>query len=443
MYSSPTYEHLVDKLNTKYMDSLLSRNPGLLETAFRLHQSGEIPPNTYLLDLDAHRKNARLMVDAAAKHDVTLYFMSKQVNRNPLICKAVLAEGFTGMVAVEMQCVRSLHRYGIKISHVGHLVQIPVNDIDYVLSAEPDVWTVYSFENARAISDKIRKTGRTQDLLVQPIGKGDLFFDSMSGGIPESEIVQTVKKINSLPGVRVVGTTSFPCMLYDIAAHEVRPIPNFMTAVRTAEQLEKELGIEITQINTPGNNHTTTMKTVAENGGTHAEPGSGMLGGNTAHTFHEEPELPAFVYVTEVSHLLGDKVYAHGGGMAFPGGGWGLLPDGTLWEGGNNIGMDALVGRDLASGRSTRLRSVLSSADPFNYNLPLALAGKTAQVGDTVAYGFITPQVFVSRGWNAVVEGISENNPRLLGVYDQGGHLVDSKGRPLGEKAAEEILEKV
>jgi hypothetical protein len=147
--------------------------------------------------------------------------------------------------------------------------------------------------------------------------------------------------------------------------------------------------------------------------------------------------------VTEVSHLLGDKVYAHGGGMAFPGGGWGLLPDGTLWEGGNSIAMDALVGRDLASGRSTRLRSVLSSADPFNYNLPLELGGKTAAVGDTVAYGFITPQVFVSRGWNAVVEGISDNNPRLLGVFDQGGHLVDSKGRPLGEKAVEDILQKV
>ncbi|MDA4137146.1 MAG: alanine racemase [Thaumarchaeota archaeon] len=443
MYSSPKYEHLVDEINTKYMDSLVSRNPTLLEAAFMFHQSGRIPPNTYLLDLDAHRKNARMMVDEAAKHDVSLYFMSKQVNRNPLICKAVLAEGFSGMVAVEMQCARSLHRYGIKVSHVGHLVQVPVNDIDYVLSMEPEVWTVYSFENARAISERAQKTGRSQDLLVQPIGPDDLFFDSMSGGIPEGEIVQTVQKINSLPGVRVVGTTSFPCMLYNIAAHEVRPISNFMTAVRAARTLEEELGIEITQVNAPGNNHTTTMKTVAENGGTHAEPGSGMLGGNTAHTFHDEPELPAFVYVTEVSHLLGDKAYAHGGGMAFPGGGWGLLPDGTLWEGGNRIAMDALVGRDLASGRSNRLRSVLSSADPFNYNLPLQLNGKKAAVGDTVAYGFITPQVFVSRSWNAVVEGISENDPRLLGVFDQGGHLVDSKGRPLGERAAIEILEKV
>jgi predicted amino acid racemase len=444
MYSSPAYEHLVDELNTKYMDSMVDRNPGLLDAAFQLHQSGQIPPNTYLLDLDAHRKNARMMVDEAGKHGVSLYFMSKQINRNPVVCKAVLAEGFRGVVAVEMQCARVLHRYGIRIAHVGHLVQVPVNDIDYVLSMEPEVWTVYSVENARAVSERAQKTGRTQDLLVQPIGRDDLFFDSMSGGIPEDEIVQAVEKINTFPGVRVVGTTSFPCMLYNIAAHEVRPIPNFTTVVQAAKRLERELGIEITQINTPGNNHTTTMKTVAENGGTHAEPGSGMLGGNTSHTFHTEPELPAFVYVSEVSHILGDKVYAHGGGMAFPGGGWGLLPDGTLWEGGNTIAMDALVGHDLASGKSNRLRSVLSSADPFNYNLPLRLGEKkSAAVGETVAYGFITPQVFISRSWNAVVEGISEGRPRLLGVFDQGGNLVDSKGRPLGERAVEDILEKV
>jgi hypothetical protein len=168
-----------------------------------------------------------------------------------------------------------------------------------------------------------------------------------------------------------------------------------------------------------------------------------MLGGNTAHAFHAEPELPAFVYVTEVSHVLGDKAYAHGGGMAFPGGGWGLLPDGTLWEGGSRIAMDALVGRDLGSGSANRMRSVLSSANPFNYNLPLQMNGKRAGVGDTVAYGFITPQVFISRSWNAVVEGISENDPRLLGVFDQGGSLVDSKGRPLGESAVQEILKKV
>src|SRR4029077_7380160 len=126
--------------------------------------------------LDAHRKNAKLMVKAADKVKVSLYFMSKQINRNPLICKAVLAEGFDGIVAVEAQCARALHRYGIRIAHVGHLVQVPVHEIDYFLSMNPEVWTVYSIENAKVISDAAQKAGKVQDLLVQPMAKGDLFF---------------------------------------------------------------------------------------------------------------------------------------------------------------------------------------------------------------------------------------------------------------------------
>jgi predicted amino acid racemase len=442
MYSSGAYGSLVDEINTKYMDSTMARNPGMIEAAMELHRSGAIPPNTYLLDLDAHRTNAKMMVREASKYNLALYFMSKQINRNPLICKAVLDEGFSGIVAVEVQCARSLHRFGIKIGHVGHLVQIPVHEIDYVLSMNPEVWTAYSVENAKAISDRAAKAGRIQDILVKPIGKGDLAFESMTGGIPEEGIVDAVKRINGFPGVRVVGTTNFPCSLFDLGVRKVRPMPNFHTAVRAAKLLQQELGTEIKQINVPGNNHTTTMKMSAENGGTHVEPGSGMLAANTAHTFNEEPEIPAFVYVTEVSHWLGDKVYAFGGGMAFPGGGWGLLPDGTLWEGGNKIAMDALVGAG-PGGPTDRLRSVLSSADPFNYNLPLIGAKRRFSVGDTVVYGFITPQVFVTRGWTAVVEGISENKPRLLGLFDQGGQMVDRHGSPLGDSAVMEILRKI
>jgi hypothetical protein len=311
------------------------------------------------------------------------------------------------------------------------------------LGMNPEVWTVYSVENAKVISDRAQKIGRVQDLLVQPVGKDDLLFESMTGGFPEEKIVQAVARINSFPGVRVVGTTSFPCMLYDLALNKVRPIANFHTAVRAAERLREELGLEISQINTPGNNHTSTMRIVAENGGTHAEPGSGTIGGNTSHTFGQEPELPAFVYVTEVSHWLGEKIYAYGGGMAFPGGGWGLFPDGTLWEGGNRIAMDALVGTNLRDALSHRLQSVLSSADPFNYNLPLSRGVTESSVGETVVYGFITPQVFTSRSWNAVVEGTSENKPRLLGLFDQGGNLVDSKGRLQGEQSIIELLKKI
>ena len=59
------------------------------------------------------------------------------------------------------------------------------------------------------------------------------------------------------------------------------------------------------------------------------------------HTLNQEPgsraqtagrysksreEVPAYLYLTEVSHSYGDKMYAYGGGTAFPGGGYGIFP---------------------------------------------------------------------------------------------------------------------
>ena len=434
---------LAKEVNIKYTDMLIKRNPNLIDAAIKLHQSGQIPPNTFVLDLDAHRRNADAIVKEARKHNVSLYYMSKQVGRNPLICKAVLDAGFRGIVAVEMQCARTLHRYGIRIAHVGHLVQPPVNEIDYVLSMNPEVWTVYSVENAKVLSQRAQKAGRVQDILIQPVGKGDIFFDTMSGGILEEKIIESVKEIMKLPGVRIVGTTSFPCLLYDLGTKQVRPISNFHTVIRIAKRLKQELGLNITQTNVPGNDHASTMKIIAENGGTHAEPGNGVSGTNTWQVYEEQPEVPAFTYVSEVSHWLGDKLYTHGGGTAFSGGGWGIYPDGSLWVGGTDIAMDALVGSSLQQALSNRVKAKFPGTDPFNYNLTLYPEGRKFSVGDTALYGYCVLQIFVTRGWHAVVEGIEDNDPRLVGLFDQGNNLVDKHGHLQGEKATLDMIEKV
>ncbi len=380
----------------------------------------------------------------ARKNDLSLYYMSKQVGRNPIICNGVLQEGFRGVVAVEVACAKSLNRYGVKIGHVGHLVQPPVDDIDYVLSMKPEVWTVYSLDNARAVSKRAEKLGRKQDVLVQPVGKKDLFFDTMSGGIPEEDIVSEVKKISELPGLKVIGTTSFPCLLYNLATSRVEPISNFHTAVRAARRLERELGLEISQVNVPGTNHASNMKVIAENGGTHAEPGNGVSGTNTEHGFDQKaPEVPAFVYVTEVSHRLRERTFTQGGGMSYSGGGWGLFPDGKLWVAGNDVAMDAMVGRSAKQAMTSRVKAKYPGMDPFNYNLTLYPGEKRFSTGDTVVFGFCTLQIFVTRGWHAVVEGVEDNNPRLLGLFDQGNNLVDRRGHLLGEKAVRDILKKM
>jgi predicted amino acid racemase len=106
-------EYEASDQSIRYLENLRQRNPALIEFAAELHQKNLIPVSTYLLDLDAHITNAKLMMEEARKHGVSLYYMSKQIARNPIVVGAVLNTGFSGIVAVEPQELRSLVRYGV------------------------------------------------------------------------------------------------------------------------------------------------------------------------------------------------------------------------------------------------------------------------------------------------------------------------------------------
>ena len=62
-----------------FLDVTRRRNPKLIQSGVTLHQSGLIPPNTYVIDLDILGENAAALADTAKNHDFTLYFMSKQL----------------------------------------------------------------------------------------------------------------------------------------------------------------------------------------------------------------------------------------------------------------------------------------------------------------------------------------------------------------------------
>ena len=54
---------------------------------------------------------------------------------------------------------------------------------------------------------------------------------------------------------------------------------------------------------------------IAAAGGTHGEPGHGLTGTTPYHAGHPDAEeRPGYLYVSEVSHNLGDKAYCYGGG---------------------------------------------------------------------------------------------------------------------------------
>ena len=72
-----------------FLDLVNRRNRSLVDFAVKLHQDGEILPDTYVVDLDAVIQNAKYMSEIANKENVELYYMLKQIGRNPFIARAL------------------------------------------------------------------------------------------------------------------------------------------------------------------------------------------------------------------------------------------------------------------------------------------------------------------------------------------------------------------
>lgn len=402
-----------------FIEVTAHRNPTLIKVATELHQSGSIPANTFVIDLDAVKRNAEIIKKEADKVGISNYFMTKQFGRNPLVCNAIRDSGIEKAVAVDIEDVECLHRHKIPIGHVGHVVQIPRHEVEYVLrDVNPDVITVYSLEKAKEISKASERLGKTQKLLVRVVGKDDFFYQNQEGGFPEENVVSAVRIINNLRGVKVVGVTSFPCLRFNLRSKKVEPLPNLHTIVRAASRLKKELRMEIEQINAPADTSAMTMKLLAESGATHGEPGHGFTGTTPWHAFEDLPELPAWVYVTEVSHFFGNKALAFGGGLMSadaPLGFWTCLYQ--------HYRLHALVGNDPET--IVKKRILAAPAGYIDYYGSLyPCPGDKIKVGDTVIYG-IRNQIFVSRAKAAVVGGIQRKKPELLGIFDRMGNSVD------------------
>lgn len=126
-----------------FLKPLMRRNRPFIETAINLHQAGEIPANSYVLDLDMMQANARIMADEAERLDLKVYAMSKQIGRNPPAFRALAAGGIDSYVAVDLAGARVVHAAGYRVGHIGHLVQIPRAEALTAAKMKPDYWTVF------------------------------------------------------------------------------------------------------------------------------------------------------------------------------------------------------------------------------------------------------------------------------------------------------------
>ncbi|PZO81246.1 MAG: amino-acid racemase [Mesorhizobium amorphae] len=383
-----------------FLDTLRRRNPRFVEAAIALHQAGRIPANAYVLDLDATEANARILADEAKRLGLEIFAMTKQVGRNSGFCRAAKRGGIDRAVAVDLACGVACDRAGLPVGHLGHLVQIPRFEADFAAARlKPDYWTVFSDEKAAEAAAASRAAGRTQGLLARIQTQGDIFYRGHEGGFRAEDVLAVADRLDALEGGRFAGITSFPALLFDRETRSVKPTPNLATLNRAAEALAAA-GRKGIAVNAPGTTSFATLQALADAGATQIEPGNGIHGTTPLHALEDLPELPAVLYLTEVSHLHGGRAYAFGGGLYIDP----VFPD---------YDVKAVVSREPTVEESA-LRSVeIPPPSAIDYYAMIDAEGGTApRAGDSVVFGF-RGQAFVTRAYTVGVSGISRGEPKV------------------------------
>lgn len=393
-----------------FLDLLRRRNPRLIEQAIALHQAGRIPANSYVIDLDAVRSNARLLADAGRHLGIEVLAMTKQMGRNGSFCRAILQGGIDKAVAVDMECARACVRAGLGIGHLGHLVQVPRAEADAGAAFSPDYWTVFNEEKAKEAGAAAHRLGRTQKLLARIVAKGDSFYRGHEGGFPADQVVQVADRLDEIQGAAFAGITSFPALLFDQAKKSVGTTPNLKTLASAAEMLRKAGRSEIV-LNTPGTTSSEVMHLLAEVGATQVEPGHGLTGTTPLHAVRDLPERPAVAYVTEVSHVHGHEAYCFGGG---------LYIDPVFAE----YPLRVLVSREPTAAQHALLPVEIPPPAAIDYYGMIDGSTRMPAVGETVVFGF-RPQIFVTRAYSVGISGLASGEPVVETIHDALGRPVD------------------
>jgi predicted amino acid racemase len=391
-----------------FLHSLLRTNPKFVATAIELHQSGEIPANSYVLDLDVVADNAGYLIAEAGKYGLSVFPMTKQFGRNPEVLKVISAAGVDRYVAVDMACARAIRSGGFQVGHLGHLVQIPQHEVPEAAAMAPGYWTVFNRDQAEAISRNATRTELSQKVLLRIYGKDDVVVPTHAGGFAVEAIDADIDHIASLPGIEIAGVTTYPTAQLDRLTRQVRPTPNVDSMRIVAKKLE-DRGISDIQINMASELSTATIAMAAEGGATQIEPGHAFTGTSPYQVFAEVPERQAMIYVSEVSHRDGAGAFFFGGGLYQCIGAVEHTPK-------------ALVGRSGLTGahyKQALLTNPPNGVIDFYGRLDFG-SGTEVRSGDTVVV-CTRPQAFYTRAFIVPVRGIQSGTPEVLGVWDVAG----------------------
>jgi predicted amino acid racemase len=383
-----------------FLERVMENNPKLVEYAFKLQQEGKILPDTYVLDYDTIIENGRKMKDIADPLNVKLFFMTKQIGRNPEIAKGLMDIGFDGVVAVDFKETLLMIKHKIKLGNVGHLVQIPMAALEIVIRNKPEIMTVYNFEMIEKINEIAKKQNHIQDIMPRVVDKDSFLYDSQQGGFFVEDLPALIESVAELKNVRFAGLTVFPAFLYDKNYLDIMPTTNIQ-AMEKAVKIAKEKGYDNLLINLPSATCCQAMETIVKYGGNNGEPGHGLTGTTPLHKDTVQPENIGYVYVSEVSHTYKENSHCYGGGF---------------YRRGNLE--NALVGTSLEN-----YKKVKCSAADNNIDYHFKLQGKQ-RVGDGVIMCYRT-QVFTTRSHVAVVKGLKDDKPELFGLYNSLGEKIE------------------
>ena len=393
-----------------FLNKLVHRNRPFIAAAVALHQAGQIPANSYVLDLDTMRDNARIMTREANRLGLKIYAMSKQIGRNPAAFRALAEGGIDSYVAVDMACARPIHAAGYRIGHIGHLVQVPQAEALAAARMKPDYWTVFSMEKAQEAAKASEQAGHTQPLLARIHAPGDTFYMGHEGGFPASDVVSVARAFDALPHARFAGITTFPALLFDPETKQVSPTPNLGTLQKALQAL-RAAGYSDIEVNAPGTTSSQVMEILASAGATQVEPGHGLTGSTPLHAVRDLPEKPAMLYLSEISHQYNGHPYCFGGGLYIDP----VFPD---------YDVQALVGADPEAALNNRGPITLPPPSAIDYYGILdPTDGQPPRSGDTVILGF-RAQAFVTRAYIVPISGTSTGTPKVEGIWTPDGRAI-------------------
>lgn len=382
-----------------FMEATRKRNPNLIKAAVKLHQEGLILPDTYILDVDMILQNAKAILDEANKYGIRLYFMLKQIGRNPKIAELLVEMGYHSAVVVDFNEARQMMNNNIPLGNVGNLVQIPKHFLKEVLAYGTEHVTVFSQEKLQQINMVAKELGIKQKVLLKVVDEGDSIYEGQHGGFMFGDLPQLVPFLKELEHVEIAGITSFPCFLYNVEKGELEATQNAKT-IKKAQKLLVEAGFPVQELNMPSTTSVYTMPFIAELGGTEGEPGHALTGTTPMHAEMELPEKPAYVYVSEVSHNFKGHAYIYGGG---------LYRRGHL----KNV---------LINDGENEWMSTVNPFDPENIDYYLEVED-TQPIGASAIMASRT-QIFVTRSEVALVKGIQSGEPEVMGIYSSLGEFL-------------------